>query len=214
MITTDNIHALQDIAASQWGMFTAAQAARIGIGRVRLHRMLKDGRIERLRTGVYMFASVPLSRVVPIAAAWLATVPAEYAFERLAAVPCDVVLAGSTAAYLHDAGNLYAEPYTFIVSTRRQSSQEDMRYLRWGIEPCDIGRIEGIPVTKAERTIADLVRLRVEPEHLRSVVEDFLASPGCVDERRLAELLAPLAARNGFARRDGATFARELLSLA
>lgn len=46
MKTSENISALTELASSQWGMFTTAQAASKGISRVQLGRMSSDGRIE------------------------------------------------------------------------------------------------------------------------------------------------------------------------
>ena len=53
MKTSENISVLTELASSQWGMFTTAQAASKDISRVQLGRMSSDGRIEPMARGTY-----------------------------------------------------------------------------------------------------------------------------------------------------------------
>src|SRR3954453_17538625 len=68
--------------------FTPAAAARAGIGRSVLDRLLREGRIRRLLRGVYLDATVPVS--VEVRARALALVVADRH-----------VVAGTTAAWVH-----------------------------------------------------------------------------------------------------------------
>lgn len=198
------------LAASQWGMFTSTQAQNAGVGRTQLARMHADGRIENLTTGVYRFVAGEETSHSDIKAYWMSVFPRELAFERLKKVPPDAVVAGRTAAYLHGIGDMYAAPYTFLVIQRKQTSRKDLRFLQWEIEECDMEIIDGLPVTSVERTIADLVRLREDPSLTDDVVRDAIREKG-IDSQRLAWLLSPLAARNGFGRGNGRAFANDLI---
>ncbi|MBR3315757.1 MAG: type IV toxin-antitoxin system AbiEi family antitoxin domain-containing protein [Atopobiaceae bacterium] len=47
----ENIRELEYLASSQWGLFTTAQAAALGVGRTQVSRMVGYGTIEPLRQG-------------------------------------------------------------------------------------------------------------------------------------------------------------------
>lgn len=57
MTTIDYITELYDLAAAQWGMFTSAQAQKLGLRRNQITRMVKTGRIEPISYGVYRYTS-------------------------------------------------------------------------------------------------------------------------------------------------------------
>lgn len=206
-----SITALQDEASSQWGLFTAARAQRLGVSRKQLNRMVNDGRIEQLCYGTYRFAIGEETPSVAIKAAWLSSFPQEPTWERVKKDTPDAVVAGRTATVLHGAGDFYAAPYTFIIERGKRTTREDVRFLPWKIEKQDIVFIDDLPTTSIERTVADLIRLHED----MSLVEDFMrqivARGASIDHERLSHLLAPLAARNGFGRNDGTSFANELI---
>lgn len=206
-----SIEALQDEASSQWGLFTAARAQRLGVGRKQLNRMVNDGRIEQLCYGTYRFTIGEETPSAAIKAAWLSSFPQEPAWERAKKDIPDAVVAGRTATVLHGAGDFYAAPYTFIVEKGKRTTRKDIRFLSWKIEKRDIVFIDDLPTTSIERTVADLIRLHED----MSLVEDFMRQVGAqgasIDHESLSCLLAPLAARNGFARNDGTSFANELI---
>lgn len=206
-----SIEALQNEASSQWGLFTAARAQRIGVSRKQLNRMVNDGRIEQLCYGTYRFTIGEETPSVAIKAAWLSSFPKEPAWERAKKDMPDAVVAGRTATVLHDAGDFYATPYTFIIEKGKRTARKDIQFLPWKIEKQDIVFIDDLPTTSVERTIADLIRLHED----MSLVEDFMRQIGAqrtsIDHERLSHLLAPLAARNGFARNDGTSFADDLI---
>lgn len=210
MKTSKNINSLQSLSASQWGMFSSAQAQDICVGRTQISRMLSDGRLEKCAPGIYRFTSGEETSFAEIKAYWLAAFPKEIAFSRIQKTHPDAVVAGRTAAYMHQIGDMYATPYTFIVERRRQTRNQIISYKTWQVEDCDIEVIEGLPVTKVERTIADLIRLKEEQSLVDDVIKDAIRAK-TIDSHRLAELLAPLAARNGYERDDGRSFAEALI---
>lgn len=202
---------LQGEASSQWGLFTAARAQQLGVSRKQLNRMTNDGRIEQLCHGTYRFSVGDETPSAAIKAAWLSVFPQKPAWERASKETLDAIVAGRTATVLHDAGDFYASPYTFIVGNGKRTIREDLRFLPWEIDRQDVVFIDDLPTTSVERTIADLIRLRED----MSLVEDFMQQVSAqgtpIDHERLAYLLSPLAARNGFARNDGASFAKDLV---
>jgi predicted transcriptional regulator of viral defense system len=185
---------LSDITAAQWGLVTTAQAGRQAVSRLYLSRLADAGHLERLGHGVYRATAVPADRFEALKAAWLSVHPKLTAEERLRRPAGDVVVSGAAAAYLHGLGDLVPEPYEFTVPTRRQTQRPEIRFRLRRLPAESVTVREGLPVTTAEQTIADLVEARTD----RSLVADVLADARGIDRARLADLLAPLAVRNGF----------------
>lgn len=203
---------LQALAASQWGMFTAAQAVSFGLSRVQVQRMADDGRLERLHGGVYRYAAGEVTSNVDIKAAWLATDPTNPAYSRFRGENVSAVCAGVTALWLHGLGNLDVAPYTFRVVPGKRTIRKGVRYLPWGWSVEDMTVVDGLPVTRVERTLADLVRLRTDRTHVADALQDALSLRIDVDLDRLKEMLAPLSLRCGYARGDGDALLGELLA--
>jgi hypothetical protein len=76
------------LAEGQSGLFSAAQAAQLGISRGQLFRAASHGHLRRTRSGVYAFVGTPASLLEPLVAAALAMGP-------------DAVVSHNAAACLH-----------------------------------------------------------------------------------------------------------------
>jgi predicted transcriptional regulator of viral defense system len=193
--TTESIFA--SLAASQWGMLTAAQATGQGIARSTLLRREQSGALERVRSGVYRLAGAPVSRLDDIRAAWLVSEPGMQAWERLA-VP-DAIVGGAAAAWVHEIGDLYPSPIRLYTTMRRQTKHDDIKYSSRRLPSEDIAVIDGLPVTTRERTIADLLD---EPGADLSLVADALRdaerSDSDVDADRLVSLMGTHSRRLGY----------------
>lgn len=213
MKKSQNMTDLENLAASQWGLFTTAQAQGFHLLRNQVSRMVDSGKVEPMGYGVYRFTAGAETGFAEIKAAWLLVYPKEFAYDRLRKRPYDAVVAGRTAAAMHDIGDFYASPYTFAVSERKQTNRDDMRYLQRSIDDKDIVFIDDLPVTSVERTVADLVKSGEDPDHVDKLMRDASGKSGHVfDRARLSELLSPLASRNGYEKRDGESFAADLIS--
>lgn len=153
-------------------MFTTAQAQELGIRRNQVSRMVNALRVEPICYGVYRFVAGAQPLQADLKAEWLSIFPKQTAAERLALRPYDAVLAGTTAAFALDTGNFHASPYTFIVSRRRQTSRENIRYLHCRLSEIDVMLCDGIPTTSFERTVYDLLRLYEDPDHVDKFMED------------------------------------------
>ncbi|MDO4290168.1 MAG: type IV toxin-antitoxin system AbiEi family antitoxin domain-containing protein [Eggerthellaceae bacterium] len=213
MKKSQNVTELEELAASQWGMFTTAQAQELGVRRNQVARMVSAGRVESVGYGVYCFAVGNETDSADVKAAWLSVYPKEFAFDRMKKKPYDAVVAERTAAAMHDIGDFYASPYTFAVDRRKQTNRENMRYLRRAVDESDVVFVDDLPVTSIERTICDLIESHEDPNLVDELMSDAARKRGYIfDRRRLSELLAPLAFRNGFKKGDGESFAASLIS--
>jgi len=213
MKSRDAMRLLEELSTSQWGMVTTAQAAAHGVPRLDLSRLCQSGHLERLAHGVYRDAGAPSEEFESLRAVWLAADPSHTAEQRLRDLSGGVVVMGASAASLHGVGDLPADRHEFSAPVRRQTQRPDVSYRRRNLEPGDVTLAHGLPVTTIERTIADLVEDRTD----LSLVGDVLraaARSRRLDTDRLAELLAPLSARNHLRKDDGHALLRHLAALA
>lgn len=199
------------LAASQWGMFTTAQAQALGVRRCQVSRMVASIKVEPVCYGVYRFVDGAEPSQVEVKAQWLSVFPKLTAAERLSSKKHDAVLAGSTAACALGAGNFLASPYTFIVRARKQTSRGDIRFLHCRLDEEDVVYACGVPATSFERTVYDLIRLDEDPDLIDKFMQDAAGKAGHVfDLDRLGVLLSGVASRHGFA--SGEAFASELVA--
>jgi len=213
MKSREAMRLLEELSASQWGMVTTAQAAAHGVPRLDLSRLCRSGHLERLAHGVYRDAGAPSEEFESLRAAWLAGDPSHTAEQRLRDLAGGVVVMGASAASLLGVGDLPADRHAFSAPVRRQTQRSGVSYRRRQLEPTDVTIAHGLPVTTIERTIADLVEDRTD----LSLVGDVLraaARSRRLDTDRLAELLAPLSARNHLRKDDGHALLRHLAALA
>lgn len=208
------LRVVAELSASQWGMVTTAQAVSRGVTRLDLSRLTDAGHLVRLAHGIYRDAGAPSDEFEDLRAAWLSTEPGRLAGLRLAD-PAEqvVVVAGISAARLHDIGDLPADRHEFVSPVRRQSQRREVHYRHRRIAADDVTVVAGLPVTTTEHTIADLVEDRTDLSLVADALRDA-ATKWSVDSVRLGQLLAPLAARNGFRKESGIALLNHLIELA
>ena len=149
---------LADIAASQWGMLTTAQARVHGVARANVAHRVRTGELEQTNHyGVCRLAAAPSSHLDDLRAAWLSTNHEALAPQRTAVSRPDAVIASAAAASVHSIGDVYPAPYLLIVPGRRQSTTGAIAYSWRALDSRDIEIIKGLPVTTRERTIVDLL---------------------------------------------------------
>lgn len=200
---------LADITASQWGMVTVAQASVLGVTRLSLSRLAKAGHFERLVHGVYKDAGAPSDEFDDLRAAWLSTDPNRLAEDRIRDAAREVVVASTSAAFLHGMGDSWADRHQFVAPVRRQSQRDGIRFRQRVLEDRDVTIVRGLPAMRPERTLVDLL----EDIGDQSLVADALGAAmrkQVVDLDRLRTLLGPLAERNGFKKNDGAALLDKL----
>ncbi len=194
--TSQNAHrssadaeALFVIAEAQRGYFTTAQAAEAGYSRNLVAHHAKAGNFSRVRQGVYRLSRFPSSPREDLYVAWLSAGP-------LAVVSHDSALElfGLSDAIPRD---------THITMPRGSSRRRPGIRMHTSVLAAeDVTRREGLPVTTAVRTIADLARVGFPTEHLQRAVSEALERGMVTEEQlarqsslrggRLARLLSPL----------------------
>jgi predicted nucleotidyltransferase/predicted transcriptional regulator of viral defense system len=202
MKSKDALRVLAEVTAYQWGMVTSAQASMHGITRLDLSRLAADGQLERVAHGVYKNASAPAGPHDDLKEAWLCTDPKTTGEARIKDLANGVVVAGESAADLHDIGDFRALRHEFVSPARRQSQRSAIRYRRRTLDPGDVTLVDGLPVMTMERTIADLIEQVGDLSLVADALRDA-SSKRTLDLQRLRGLLAPLAAREGFKKDDG-----------
>ncbi|NQX06041.1 type IV toxin-antitoxin system AbiEi family antitoxin domain-containing protein [Rathayibacter sp. VKM Ac-2856] len=212
MSTATALSSLAAVSAGQWSMLTSAQAVAVGVSRVQLTRLTQQGHLERLVHGVYRNAASAPAEFDGLRAAWLSTDPTRTAAERIASRDPGAVVGGRTASFLHGFGDLPPDPYEFATPVRRQSRRVDLRYRHRRQDPREVTVRAGLPTTTIERTIADLLDDREDVSLVADVLADAVRH-AAVDLEHLTTLLAPLAARHGHPRNDGASLLQHLLEL-
>lgn len=214
MKAPDALRLLAGLSASQWGLFTAAQAGGQGVSRVTLVRLVDAEQIVRLSHGVYRDAGAPIDQFEDLRAAWLSIYPKLRAEQRLQPGSLESTPAsGTSAATLHGIGDHYVGRFEFTTPVRRQSQRPELRYRIRELDPVDITIKEGLPVVTLERTVADLVEERYDLSNVATAIRDADRQRP-LDEKRMVELLGPLAARNGLRRGDGAALWKRVAELA
>ncbi len=143
--------ALNELSASE-GVFTTAQAARLGIPRNVLSKACESGKLVRVLHGAYRMAGTPSSQFDDLAAAWKLTAASKMSYERMPASAWDgIAVSGSTAASILGIGDFYASPYRILAPKRINSRNPDIRFGVRRINRDDVSYELGIPVTRLER---------------------------------------------------------------
>ncbi len=165
---------LSDVAESQRGCFTRAQAIREGVDDMDLQRAVKSGAVERLDHGVYRITGAGHDLHQRLRVAWLRLRPDLSPRERR--VGPHLWVSHRSAASLLDLGVTTADVPEFI-SDRRLQPRADVkiRVRSGGLKRGEWMVYDGFGVTTPARTIADLADDQMDGGHLGRIVSDALA---------------------------------------
>lgn len=208
-MSLESLAVLNDLAAGQWGLLTTRQASREGVSRVQLARLVDAGVLERVGQGIYSMTSTN-DRFQALHAAWLSLDPFSTAEERLSTGRDAVVASHTSAAALHEMGDLPSDVPELNTAIRKQTVRP-MKLHRLPLPPEDVTLVDGLPTTTPERTIADLIRSGHDLSHVADATRDGVRS-GALDRRKLCEQLERVATRTGHP--DGMRLQQHLLDLA
>ncbi|MFJ8444029.1 type IV toxin-antitoxin system AbiEi family antitoxin domain-containing protein [Kitasatospora griseola] len=161
-----------EIAADQWGLVTAKQAAAQGVNGVQLMRLTEASLLERVGRGVYLVPAAGYPTHLEIKVAWLRLAPEKLAWQREATDPDSGVISHASACLLHELGDIPAAHVEITVPRRRVTRESDVRLPVAQLDPADITLIDGLPVTTPERTIVDLLRAHIDAGHIGGVIAD------------------------------------------
>ena len=191
-----NIAAIEDLALSEGGVFTTAQATRLGIPRDALAYAARVGRIERIAQGAYRLAASEDDGLDDLRAIWKLTAPGAFSHERMAACGWDgIAVCGPTAAHVLGIGDFYASPYHIVTPRRINSRRPDVRFVRADVARDEVLWRDGLPVMRPEAAIASLVRGKEDPSLVADAFVDAVRRYGAasLDIGRLEELLGERA---------------------
>lgn len=157
MKVSNRVASIAQLSESE-GIFTTAQAERTGIPRDALHDAVKAGRLERIMRGAYRMVGAGSTYVDELVAVWKLTNPAKFTYERVKTSTWDgVVVGGSTAASLLEVGDFHLSRYRLYSPKRINSRNRAVNFGRRNVSRSQVAFVKGIPVTRLERTIFDLM---------------------------------------------------------
>jgi predicted transcriptional regulator of viral defense system len=167
----DTYNKLYQIAEGQAGYFTTAQAAAVGVDRGRLARYAADGRLERVRRGVYRLVPFPRTPHEDLFIAWLETGP-------------DSVISHDSALALYDLSDALPATIHVTVSGTASRRHRGLRLHTNRLSAQEITHYDSLPVTTVPRTIADValegLAEELVGEAVREAIQHGLATPAAL----------------------------------
>lgn len=178
MVRRDNKTEISELAASEDGVFTSGQAARFGIPRYALSQSSKTGYIERIEHGAYRLSARMDDGLDHLRAVYKLTSPKAFTYERMGAGFDGVAACSATAAYVLDVGDLRPTPWEIAIPARFNSRRKGVRFRKERLTIDDVMWERGIPVTRPERMIGDLVGDNIDLSLVSAVFLDAVRKYG------------------------------------
>lgn len=175
MSAANTLKTLAEVSTWQWGLITTAQAENLGVSRLKLSRLFGAGHLDRIRPGVYLDIGVQPSDRTILQAEWLMFKPEVDAQVRLKNLEDEIVIGSTTAAWLHNAGDFFPDPYTFFSAKRVNKYRENTRVRVREIPRSDITIVDGLPVTTQARTALDLLAEGWDLEGVLETIRELTA---------------------------------------
>jgi len=169
---------LMELAGTQQGHFSLAQARELGFSRPLLFHHVKSGRLERVMRGVYRLKHFPRGENDELVALWLFT-------------ECEGIFSHETALALHGLSDvLPARVHLWLPRRWRQRPTlppQVARYFWKDVRPASewFGVVQ---VTTPLQTLADCVRAHILPELLTQAIAQA-QSRGLITETEAASLI-------------------------
>ncbi|MDJ0420768.1 MULTISPECIES: type IV toxin-antitoxin system AbiEi family antitoxin domain-containing protein [Rhodococcus] len=210
---SDAAVAVAEFGAEQWGLITSAQARMLGVTAVQMKRLADRGALERVHHGIYRMTRLPYDPRQDLRVAWVALDLHTPAWERLSQPFPGGVVSHRSAAHLHEVGDLDADLTELTCRRRIRLRLPDIRIHTGTVAVDDWTVVDGLPVTTARRTIADLAAEGIDGGHLAGIVRDALARE-LVSVPELESTLASSAFDYGHVLGDGRPFLDSLIAQA
>lgn len=175
--THPNKALLFDIAATQSGYFTTAQARTSGYSRALLAHHAATGRFVRARRGLYRFRQYPSSPREEVMAAWLAMAP-------------DAVVSHESALDLLGLADTIPDHIHLTVPRSKRSlrpqQQVTLHTATQPPQPDEIVVREGMKLTSPSRTILDVAQSAGAPDQVARAIRQALEGGLTTRDRLLA----------------------------
>lgn len=167
MLPRDWDTTLYAIAEGQLGYFTAAQARAAGVHPVRLVQLAKRGDIERVSRGVYRLTRYPLSPLGQYmeAALW----PQVHRSDTRG------VVSYASALAIYGLSDVSPATVHLTLPTAMRVRRTVPRHLVLhyaDLAQREVQQVEGVPVTRPERTIRDIHADHIGPALVRQAIAD------------------------------------------
>jgi predicted transcriptional regulator of viral defense system len=197
-----------EVAEDQSGLVTRAQALAVGVPRATFTRLATGGALIRVAHGVYRVVGSPDPGNLELRAAWLQLDPETPAWERVRSSNV-AVISHRSAAEVYDLGDIIAGAYEFSVPARTQTRRGDVRLYRREVGAADRAIVDGLPVTRPHRIVADLLTAYEDGSAVATIAVEAVRR-GLTSPAEIAAAVAPLAGR--YDAGDGAELAHRLLA--
>jgi predicted nucleotidyltransferase len=172
-------HQLFEVAESQAGYFTSADAKRVGYDYPHQHFHVSQGNWIRVDHGIYRLKKFPATKHEDLMRWWL--------WSRKKAV-----LSHETAAALYELGDLLPGKIHLTVPPNfRKRSTKGLMLHKAKLHESETGKRDGLPVTNPLRTILDLARSHLDEERLETVARDAIFK-GLTSSREILDALATM----------------------
>lgn len=175
---------LHILASKQFGLFTTAQAAKIGVSRLEVHRLHRKREIREIRRGVYSTSPITIDAYEELRGAWISLDPTKTVAERLQE-PKTAVICTTSAAEIYRIGDLPTYAHEFFVPQRKQTKAEDIHIRIRQLPAEDTQIFQGMKVTTPTRTILDLLAEGEELEHIGNLLTDAVRMQLEIDWKRI-----------------------------
>lgn len=152
---------LYETAESQAGYFTAHQARKCGFSWERLSSNVKTGRFIRIRRGIYRLTQFPGSEHEDLFVAWLRTGP-------------DSVISHESALSLYELSDVLPAEIHVIVPRTASRRRPDIRQHTHHLDPNEVTKREGLPVTTVPRSLADVAASGLAEEQVRLAIREAI----------------------------------------
>jgi predicted transcriptional regulator of viral defense system len=162
MNTKPDYNQLYEIAESQAGYFTAAQARKVGFSWERLSMNVKTGKFLRVVQGVYRLAHFPNSAFEDLFVAWLKS-------------GANSVISHESALVVYNLSDVLPAEVHVIVPRTASRRHTGIHMHTNQLRPDEITSREGLPVTTVARTIADAASSHLAEEQVRMAIQEALA---------------------------------------
>jgi predicted nucleotidyltransferase len=172
-------HRLFEVAESQHGYFTSADAKRLGYDYPHQYFHVKQGNWIRVDHGIYRLKKFPAAAHEELMQWWL--------WSRKKAV-----LSHETAAALYGLGDLLpAKIHLTVPADFRKKPAKSLVLHKADLSASEIEKRDGLPITQPLRTLIDLASSHLDPERLSEVAKDAIQK-GLVTRKELLAAIAKL----------------------
>ena len=172
MTTKPDYDKLYAIAEPQGGFFTAQQAQEIGFSYERLSSNVKSGRFLRVAHGIYRLAHFPAS-------------PFEDLFIAILRAGPDAVISHESALAVLGLSEV-PQAVVHVTVPHGAARRAGIRRHTGDLDESEITRRDGLPVTSAARTLADVAAAGLPEDQVTQAIDAALAR-GVVSEDALQQ---------------------------